>query len=106
MKQNLNRQSGKASQNDDIELFGLVNIALNKRVMHIIFKDLKTIHRIAEKSQKIDFKTRVDMFTEISKYVAMVSRSKEVTAEDEERVEECIKALIYTLIKLTAQLDE
>ena len=46
------------------------------------------------------------MFTEISKYLALVSRSKEVSKEDEERVKECIKALIYTLIKLTAQLEE
>jgi hypothetical protein len=35
---------------DDIELFGLVNISLNKRMMHIIFRDLKTIHRMAEKN--------------------------------------------------------
>jgi len=45
------------------------------------------------------------MFTEISKYVALVSRSKEISKEDEEKVSECIKALIYTLIKLTAQLE-
>jgi CRISPR/Cas system-associated protein Cas7 (RAMP superfamily) len=42
------------------------------------------------------------MFTEISKYIAILSRNKSETKEDEERIKECIKALIYTLIKLTA----
>jgi len=99
MKTNIN-QSKQAG--DDIELFGLVNIALNKKIMHVIFNDLKTIHRLADKSGKIDFKIRVDMFTEIAKFVAMTARSKEPSEEDQEKVTTCINALVYTLIKLTA----
>lgn len=59
--------------NEEIELFGLVNIALNKHKMDKIFMDLKKIHKIAIKNTKIDFKTKVDLFVEVSKYVAKIS---------------------------------
>lgn len=43
-------------------------------MMDIIYADLKKIHKIAIKNDKIDFKTKVDMFTEVSKYIAKLSR--------------------------------
>jgi hypothetical protein len=39
--------------------------------MDLIYKDLKKIHKLAVNNSKIDFKTKVDLFTEISKYVAI-----------------------------------
>lgn len=74
MKTNLNRRFAKTQTDEDIELFGLINLALNKKVLHLIHHDLIVIHRLAEKSNKIDFKTRVDLFSEISKFIVMVSR--------------------------------
>jgi hypothetical protein len=91
---------------DDVELFGLVNIALNKKVMHLVFKDLKTIHRLADKSGKIDFKIRVDMCIEASKFIAMTLRSKKTGEGDNAMVDECLRALVYTLNKLTTKLDQ
>lgn len=121
--------------NEEIELFGLVNIALNKHKMDKIYIDLKKIHKIAIKNSKIDFKTKVDLFVEVSKYVAKISfKQKLGTMKDErgnlqgfasknavetsvgnnmtqdkeynKKIEECLKALIYTLVRLTHQLDE
>ena len=37
--------------------------------MEVIYQDLKKIHKIAVKNEKIEFKTKVDLFTEISKYI-------------------------------------
>ena len=50
-----------------------MNIALNKQKIYKIYPDLKRIHRIAVKSEKIDFKTKVDLITEVSKFIKMVS---------------------------------
>ena len=60
--------------NEEIELYGLVNIALNKNLMATTYKDLKKIHKLVNKDDKIDFKTKVDMFVEISKYAFKVGR--------------------------------
>ena len=54
------------ARDEEIELFGLVNIALNKQKMDKIYFDLKKIHKYAIKNEKIDFKTKVDLFTETS----------------------------------------
>ena len=103
--------------NEEIELFGLVNIALNKHKMDKIYMDLKRIHKIAIKNEKIDFKTKVDLFVEVSKYVAKISNKQmkespisnvndiaavnTVDTEFKSKIEECIKALIYTMVRLT-----
>ena len=60
--------------NEEVELFGLVNIALNKKYMYLIYEDLKKIHKIAIKNPKIDFKTKVDMLTEISKFCSKLAQ--------------------------------
>ena len=41
--------------------------------MHLIYQDLKKIYKIALKNQKIDFKTKVDLFSECSKFLAKIS---------------------------------
>ena len=41
--------------------------------MDKIYMDLKKIHKIAIKNDKIDFKTKVDLFVEVSKYIAKIS---------------------------------
>ena len=72
-KNNVNQEQDDNQENngdnEEIELFGLVNIALNWRKIYKIYKDLKKIHRYAVKSDKIDFKTKVDLITEVSKFI-------------------------------------
>jgi hypothetical protein len=41
--------------------------------MHLIYQDLKKIHKIALKNSKIAFKTKVDLFLECSKFLARIS---------------------------------
>lgn len=60
---------------EEVELFGLVNIVLNQNYMHLIYQDLKKIHKIALKNNKIEFKTKVDLFLECSKFLAKISAS-------------------------------
>jgi len=43
--------------------------------MHLIYQDLKKIHKIALKNNKIEFKTKVDLFLECSKFLAKISAS-------------------------------
>jgi hypothetical protein len=77
-KRNVNDDYVQMQEGDEeIELFGLVNIALNKRKMEKIYMDLKKIHKIAVKNDKIDFKTKVDLFTEISKYINKITQSSQ-----------------------------
>lgn len=71
------------AKNEEIELFGLVNIALNKRLMERIYQDLKKIHKIAIKNDKIDFKTKVDLFVEVSKYIAKLSSDRAKRKEEQ-----------------------
>mmetsp|Transcript_14447 Transcript_14447/g.14054 ORF Transcript_14447/g.14054 Transcript_14447/m.14054 type:complete len:143 (+) Transcript_14447:851-1279(+) len=59
--------------NEEIELFGLVNIALNKKYMHLIYQDLMKIHYKALKNTKIDFKTKVDLLSECSKFLTKLT---------------------------------
>ena len=116
------------SQNEEIELFGLVNIALNKHKMDKIYLDLKKIHKIAIKNDKIDFKTKVDLFVEVSKYIQRISQKQQLEADKEDgdesasqvdgvtslnaekdynqKVQESLKALIYTMVRLTSQLEQ
>ena len=78
-KRNINDDyASMAANNEEIELFGLVNIALNKHKMDKIYMDLKKIHKIAIKNDKIDFKTKVDLFVEVSKYVAKISNKQKL----------------------------
>lgn len=117
-KRNINENyQAMHDANEEIELFGLVNIALNKHKMDKIYMDLKRIHKIAIKNEKIDFKTKVDLFVEVSKYVAKISNKQmkespisnvndiaavnTVDTEFKSKIEECIKALIYTMVRLT-----
>ncbi len=45
--------------------------------MHLIYQDLKKIHKIALKNSKIAFKTKVDLFLECSKFLARISSTEE-----------------------------
>jgi len=53
-------------KDEEIELFGLINIALNKNNLTDIYEDLKLIHHLALENPKIDFKTSVDLYSEAS----------------------------------------
>lgn len=76
-KKNINDEYQELrARNEEVELIGLVNVALNKRLMERIYQDLKKIHKIAIKNEKIDFKTKVDLFVEVSKYVHRLSSDR------------------------------
>lgn len=97
--------------NEEVELFGLVNIALNKKYMHLIYQDLKKVHKIALKNPKIDFKTKVDLFSECSKFLAKISSASPDKAAATEKdisdmIDHCLKALLFSLIQLITLLDE
>ena len=50
-KRNINELYEKLIEaNEEVELFGLVNIALNRKYMHLIYQDLKKIYKIALKN--------------------------------------------------------
>ena len=77
---------------------------------------MKHIHTLACKNKNIDYKTRVDLFSEISKYFNfMYSEDKSSKNESEtkgqnpsnekEITSNLIKALVYTLRKLIESLD-
>ena len=102
---------------DQIELFGVVNLALNSNNFRLIHSDMKHIHTLACKNKNIDFKTRVDLFQEISKFFNFLyaeekssknlaeSRTGGNNASDKEITSNLIKALIYTMRKLIESLD-
>jgi hypothetical protein len=90
--------------------------------MQLIYQDLKKIHKIAIKNPKIDFKTKVDLLTEISKFVAklaqrgnngvtsasLLAQDQDMEADKDDRsiIEESLKALIFSIIRLISLLDE
>jgi hypothetical protein len=90
--------------------------------MYLIYQDLKKIHKIAIKNPKIDFKTKVDLLTEISKFVAklaqrcnngvtsasLLAQDQDMEADKDDRsiIEESLKALIFSIIRLISLLDE
>lgn len=90
--------------------------------MYLIYQDLKKIHKIAIKNPKIDFKTKVDLLTEISKFVAklaqrgnngvtsasLLAQDQDMEADNDDRsiIEESLKALIFSIIRLISLLDE
>ena len=93
---------------EEIELFGLVNIALNKKNLRMIHRDLKNIHMMALKNEKVDFKTNVDLFSECSKFLSELYSGKQQEAQTEketEIIENCITALLFSLIKLIDVID-
>lgn len=122
-KRNINDNYQQLTDNnEEVEIFGLVNIALNKKYMHLIYQDLKKIHKIAIKNPKIDFKTKVDLLTETSKFVAKLAQRGsnignttsllagdediELDKDDSSIIEESLKALIFSVIRLISLLDE
>jgi hypothetical protein len=88
--------------NEEVELFGLVNIALNKKYMHLIYQDLKKVHKIALKNNKIDYKTKVDLFSECAKFLAKISTASPDKPNTEnnfsDMIDHCLKALLFSLI--------
>ena len=114
-KRNINELYDKLIEaNEEVELFGLVNIALNKKYMHLIYQDLKKIYKLALKNSKIDYKTKVDLFSECSKFLAKLSSSsqenyaqKAATEKDmTEMIDHCLKALLFSLIQLIQLLEQ
>eukprot|EP00347_Sterkiella_histriomuscorum_P023636 403333912 len=117
-KKNINELYEKLIEaNEEVELFGLVNIALNKKYMHLIYQDLKKIYKIALKNQKIDFKTKVDLFSECSKFLVKISQQSpeknnvnvggSANEKDiSEMIDHCLKALLFCLIQLIQTMDD
>lgn len=96
-------------KNEEVELFGLVNIALNQKYLHLIYQDIKKVYKIAFRNPKIDFKTKVDLFTECSKFLAKISSNsdKQANTQDDltDMINRCLKALIFSMITLISLLD-
>lgn len=102
---------------DQIELYGVVNLAMNCSNFKLIHSDMKHIHSLAWKSKNIDYKTRVDLLSEISKYFGLINsddkyaknspdaRGQMNQANDKEIADNLVKALIYTMRKLIESLD-
>ena len=64
---------------------------------------MKKVHKIALKNEKIDYKTKVDLFSECSKFLAKISNAspeKAVAAENNfsDMIDHCLKALLFSLI--------
>ena len=69
------------------------------------------MHKIALKNSKIDFKTKVDLFSECSKFLAKISLASPDKAAATEKdisdmIDHCLKALLFSMIKLIGLLDE
>ena len=96
-------------RDEEVELFGLINIALNKRYMHLIYPDLKKIHKLGIKNNKIEFKTKVDLFSECSKQLAKIANANQEKMNGEKEATEmldcCLRALLFSLMKLIKLLD-
>ena len=103
---------------DQIELFGVVNLALNSSNFRLIHSDMKHVHTLACKSDNIDFKTRVDLFSEISKFFNFIykddtkmgkimsdPRANNHQSSDKDIASNLIKALMYTMRKLIESLN-
>jgi hypothetical protein len=74
LKRNMNNNYEEMKKNDEeIELFGLVNLASNKDNLSDIYEDLKLIHHLALENPKIDFKTSVDLFQEAAMHLSDLS---------------------------------
>lgn len=110
-KMNLNAQQNQpTSAHEEIELFGLINIAINKKNLSMIHADLRRIHKKALLNKKVDFKTRVDLFEQCSQFLHDQCQSKESTigkANDKSQdiINNTIKALLLTLVQLIKDLD-
>jgi len=83
------------SKDEEIELFGLINIALNKNNLGDIYEDLKLIHHLALENPKVDFKTSVDLYSEASlKLHYLIEEQQEIVQE------KILYAMLYSLKRL------
>ncbi len=52
-------------------MYGLINIALNSKYLHLIWKDMRKIYKLAFQNKDIvDYKTKVDLFSASAKHLA------------------------------------
>ena len=91
---------------------------MNYNNFKLIHSDMKHIHTLACKSKNIDFKTRVDLFSEISKFFHFLynddkssrrggdTKNQLQNSSEKEITSNLIKALIYTMRKLIEYLDK
>ena len=79
-KKNINsRHLRLVEGSQENELYGLLNIALNSKYLHLIYLDLKKIYKIVFKNQiQVEFKTKVDLFSACAKYIARITSSSEL----------------------------
>lgn len=107
-------------------MYGVLNIALNPRYLHVIFKDLKQIYKIAFRNTDIiEFKTKVDLFSACAKYYAnllnkyryMVNHRDaqldgswvdfvEANQDIKSQIDSTSKALLYCLVNLHKLLGQ
>jgi hypothetical protein len=52
-------------------MYGILNIVLNSKYLHIIWADLKSVYKlIANNNEVVDFKTKVDIFTACASFIS------------------------------------
>lgn len=70
-KNNLNGKYPKVKMGSkDNEMYGILNIVLNSKYLHIIWEDLTSIYKlIATNTEVVDFKTKVDLFTACATFI-------------------------------------
>lgn len=52
-------------------MYGILNIVLNSKYLHIIWADLKSVYKlIANNNEVVDFKTKVDLFSACATFIA------------------------------------
>lgn len=58
-------------------MFGILNIVLNSKYLHIIWEDLKSVYKLISSNTKIiDFKSKVDLFSACAKFITDKSTPK------------------------------
>ena len=74
-KFNLNFEHSKVGMGcQDNELYALLNIALNPKYLHCLWRDLRLIYKIVSKNTEvIEFQTKVDLCSACAKFITQKS---------------------------------
>ncbi len=94
-KNNLNGKYPKVKMGSkDNEMYGILNIVLNSKYLHIIWEDLNSIYKlIATNTEVVDFKTKVDLFTACATFIADASSLKGGSQQNQTQKENSLKGL-------------
>jgi len=92
----------KRGLNDEpggVELYGLLNIALNPKYTGSIWGDLRKIYKEVFKTPKIEFISKIDLFAACSRYLAGQPEHTDATYGASKALAYCLMRLLKTLLK-------